>query len=834
MHMREIRLTVRSLARTPLYTLTAIVSLALGIGATTAIFSLMDRVLLRQLPVKEPAELAFVYHPGPQNGSISQSEQGGPAFSYPLFRELQAQQTAFTGLAGSFPVGASIAYNNAASTGTALLVSGNYFQVLGVGAAMGRVFDENDDREPGGHPLVVLSHAYWTSRFGADPGMLNQTMIVNGRGMTIVGVAQKGFASEKPGSTPELFVPISMKKEMTPDWDALKDRRDHWVTLFGRMKPGATLEQTATALNITYQPQLQQDIALLSGQSEETLQKYRAKKIVLKPGHYGRGTLRENNRKPLQLLLAMTFLVLLIACANVANLQLTRALARARETAVRLALGASRWQLAGRLLLESALVAVAGAALGLGVAYWTLRGILAALPPRTIGPTVLTASLDGRMLAFALLLAVATSLIFGLYPALQASKAQLTSALRDQSGQTTASRSTGLFRKGLVTLQTAISVLLLISAGLFGKTLLNLSKIDLGIRTDHLMTFSLNPKLSGYSEERTAQLYIDLRERLAALPGVTTATRARVAAISGAASSGNMTVQGFTSKGDGDDESSFNEIGPDYFRTLGIPLIAGREFTDSDRLGAPKVAIVNEAFVRHFIGNRNPIGVGVFRGGGKDIKFDTFIVGVVKDAKYSTMKEAPPPVYYSASAQSPRQRNMNFYVRTATEPAHLASAIRGAVASLDPNLPIVNLRTMQAQIDANMANERLLSLLTGTFAGLATLLAAIGLYGVLAFNVARRTREIGIRMALGASAPQVRRLVVREVLVIIGLGLATGLAAAWFAGRLIESVLFQTKPADPWIFVSAAAVLGIIALVAAYVPVRRATTVDPMIALRYE
>jgi predicted permease len=832
--MREIRLTIRSLARTPLYTLTAVVSLALGIGATTAIFSLMDRVLLRSLPVKDPGELAFVYHPGPLNGSISTSERDGPAFSYPLFREMQAQQTAFTGLAGSYPVGASVAYNNAASTGTAWLVSGNYFQVLGVGAALGRVFDENDDRTPGGHPLVVLSHAYWTSRFGADRGMLNQTMIVNGRGMTIVGVAQKGFASEKPGSTPELFVPISMKKEMTPDWDGLKDRQDHWVTLFGRMKPGATLEQTATALNSTYQPQLQQDIALLRGKDEDTLQKWRAKKIVLKPGHYGRGQFRENGRKPLQLLLAMTFLVLLIACANVANLQLTRALARSRETAVRLALGASRRQIAGRLLLESALVAAAGALLGLGVAYWTLRGILAALPPRTIGPNVLAATLDGRMLAFAVLLAAVTSLVFGLYPALQASKAQLMSAMRDQSGQTTASRATGFFRNGLVTLQTAISVLLLISAGLFGKTLLNLAKIDLGIRTDHLIGFSLNPKLSGYTEERTAQLYIDLRERLAALPGVTSATRARVPAIAGSSSSGNMTVEGFTPKGDGDSDAHFNEIGPDYFRTLGIPLVAGREFTDSDRLGAPKVAIVNEAFVRHFIGNRNPIGVRLYRGGGPNVKLDTTIVGVVKDAKYSSMKESPPPVYYHSSAQVPRQRSMFFYARTAMDPAQLGSAIRGAVASLDPNLPIVSLRTMQDQIDANMANERLLSMLTGAFAGLATLLAAIGLYGVLAFNVARRTREIGIRMALGAAASQVRGLVVREVAVIIGVGLFAGLGAAYAAGELIRSVLYETRPADPWVFASAAAILGVIAFAAAYVPVRRATGVDPMIALRYE
>jgi ABC-type antimicrobial peptide transport system permease subunit len=508
--MREIRLTVRSLARTPLYTLTAIASLALGIGATTAIFSMMDRVLLRTLPVKEPDRLAFLYHPGPLQGSSSTSEQGGPAFSYPMFREMQAQQTAFTALAGSYNVAASAAYNNAAANARALLVSGNYFQVLGAGSAMGRVFQESDDGEAGAHPLVVLSHGYWRSRFGADPGMLNQTMIVNGH-------------------------------------------------------------------------------------------------------------------------------------------------------------------------------------------------------------------------------------------------------------------------------------------------------------ANH-----------------------DLRERLAALPGVTSATGARVAAIAGSNSSGNMTVEGFTPKGDGDDNSRFNEVGPDYFRTMGIPLIAGREFSESDRAGAPKVAVVNEAFVRHFIPNRPPIGTQVMRGSDTKIKYDTTIVGVVKDAVYSNMREAPVPVYYSASAQARQQRNMNFYVRTVADPLQAASAVRGAVASFDPNLPVVNLRTMQAQIDANVANERLLSLLTGTFAGLATLLAAVGLYGVLAFNVARRTREIGIRMALGAGAAQVRRLVVREVLVIIGIGTALGLTAAWFAGTLVQSVLFDTKPADPWIFASAAAALGIIALAAAYIPVRRATGVDPMIALRYE
>ena len=834
MRMSAIRLTIRSLLRTPLYTSAAVLSLALGIGATTAIFSMMDQVLLRTLPVENPGEIVFLYHPGPVQGSQSTSEPGGAAFSYPMFRELQAQQTAFAGLGASYAIPASTAYRNAALNSRALLVSGNYFSLLGVGAAMGRVFDEQDDREPGAHPLVVLSHAYWTSRFGADASMLNQPIVVNGRSMTIVGVAQKGFAGEMPGTIPDLFIPITMMQALTPDWNGFKDRRDYWVTLFARLKPGVTIEQATTAIEATYQPQLQQDLALVTNPSAEFRARFAGKKIVLRAGDYGRGRLRDNGRKPLQLLLGMTVLVLLIACANVANLQLTRALAGARETAVRLALGASRVQLAGRLLLESAIVAVAGAALGLAVAYWTLRGILSALPPRTIGPNVLSASLNGRMMAFALALAAITSIVFGLYPALRASTAELTSALRDQNGQATATRATGLFRKGLVTLQTAISLLLLISAGLFGKTLLNLSKIDLGVQVDHLLTFGLTPKLNGYDDTRTLQIYAQLRERIGAIPGVTSVSGGRVPAIAGSSSSGNVNVQGFAPKDGREPQSSLNEIGPDYFRTLGIPLVSGREFTDADRAGAPKVAIVNEAFVREFISGRNPLGVGIYRGGGTSIRYDTFIVGVVRDAKYSDMKEAPPPVLYQPYAQAPRQRAMNFYVRTAGDPLQAAGAIRAAMTEVDPNVPLVNMRTMQAQIDANVANERLLALLTGSFAGLATLLAAIGLYGVLAFNVARRTREIGIRMALGAGAAQVRRLVVREVAAIMVVGVAAGLLAAGFASRLVQSVLFDTATVDPLVYAAAAAVLTAVGLAAAYVPVRRATGVDPMIALRYE
>jgi predicted permease len=459
--------------------------------------------------------------------------------------------------------------------------------------------------------------------------------------------------------------------------------------------------------------------------------------------------------------------------------------------------------------------------------------MLAVTPPRSVGSGVLSADFDARMLLFALLAAAVTGVLFGLFPAIQASRAPLTGALREQSGQTTGSRAAGTFRKGLVTVQTAVALLLLISAGLFSKTLLNLSRIDLGIRTDHLITLSVDPRLNGYTDAQVAQLYQRALERFAGIPGVTLASAARVGAITGSSSSGNITVEGYTPPNDDDADSHLNAIAPGYFRTLGVPLVKGREFTDADHAAAPKVAIVNESFVKHFLAGRDPIGARFARGAG-DVKLDITVVGVVKDAKYSDMKETPPRVYYTPYLQGSNQSAMHFYLRTGLAPKRILESVRRAVADLDPNLPLRHMRTMDEQLDLNMGTERMLSMLTGSFAALATVLAALGLYGVLAFNVARRTREIGIRMALGANAGHVRGLVVRDVLLMIGIGGIVGVAAAAAAGKAIESVLYQMKPWDPLVYGAAAAVLGTIALLAAYIPARRATTVDPMVALRYE
>src|SRR5262245_7488211 len=780
--MAKLKVVLRGLARSPLFVAVAVVSLALGIGVNTAIFSLLDQILLRTLPVQNPQDLAYLYHPGPVQGSSSSDERDSPSFSYPMFRDLQKTQTPFTALAASRSTFVSLSYQSHAAHGRARMVSGNYFDVLGVRAAIGRVFTEEDDRMPGAHSLAVLSHRYWSQRFGADPSVLNQTIIVNSHPMTIVGVAQKGFSSESLCSLPDVYLPISM--EQVIEGRTLTDLQNYWVTLFGRMKPGMTLQRAEAEINIPYRAGLQQDELLLRQPKADFLARFRNKKIILKEGQYGRGNMRDQARSPIQLLMCLAILVLLIACANVANLQLARSASRAREMAIRLAMGAARGQLIRQLLTESCLIALVGGALGLVLARFTIRGILAAVPPSR-GFANLTDSLDARVLLFALVIAMATGILFGLFPALQASRASLVTSLKDQAGQISSSASSNWFRSILATAQVAISLMLLICAGLFGKTLVNLSRVELGIQTDHLMTFSLLPVLNQYTDQRTAQFYEQLMQRLEGVPGARLVTASQVPAIAGSNSSTSLTVEGYTPPSDNGASSNYNLIGARYFRTLGIPLIAGREFSTADSLAAPKVAVINEAFARTFFPNQNPMGRHLGSGSGPSAKLDIEIVGVVKDAKYSDMKEPAPPVFYRPLLQSTRWGMVFFYIRTGIEPDQTATQIRREVAMLDPNLPIRELKTMEAQIEENTFAERILSTLTASFAGLATLLAAVGLYGVLAFNVARRTREIGIRMALGAGTGQVRMLIGREVGLMLAIGSVAGLGAAFASAKFL-------------------------------------------------
>jgi putative ABC transport system permease protein len=828
--MSKLKSTLRGLARTPLFLVVAVVSLALGIGVNTAIFSLLDQMLLRSLPVPAPHELVYLYHPGPWQGNVSSDENGDPSFSYPIFRELQREQTPFTGLAGARAQQVALSYEGHASSGNARLVSGNYFAVMRTGPALGRVLTEDDDRVPGAHPFVVLGHGYWTSRFGADPAVLNRTIVVNAQPMTIVGVAQKGFAGERMGSAPDVFVPISMKREITPDWDGLHDRMDAWVTMVGRLKPGVTLERAALEINVAYRGQLEQDLQLLKQPGADFLERYRAKKIVLTPGAHGRGGPREEGWRPMTLLMSLALMVLLIACANVANLQLARSAARTREMAVRLALGSSRWQLVRQLLAESLVVALAGGALGVLLAYWTSYGILASIPASQALPGFLSASLDGRVLLFCLGLSLATGVLFGLFPALQASKPDVVTALKGQAGQVSSAGASRL-RKILVTAQLSLSVMLLVAAGLFGKTLVNLARVDLGMQVDHLVTFSISPKWNKYSDERVEQLHRQLRERLAAIPGVRSVSAANMPAVAGSTSSTSIVVEGYAAQGDRGTQANIAVVDPGYFSTMGVPLIGGREFTPADNLAGPRVAIVNEAFVRKFFGGENPLGRHLGR---TSTGANARIIGVVKDASYASMRTAPPPVFYLPLEQQKQWGSVFYYVRTAIDPEQTFGSVQRELAALDPNLPLRGLKTMRTQLEENTFKERLLSRLTASFSLLATTLAAVGLYGILAFTVARRTREIGIRMALGARTGHVRKLVAREMSVMLALGLVLGLAGAAGAARLVQSFLYGMEPWDPAAYGMAVVVLGAVAVVAGYVPARRAAGVDPMVALRYE
>jgi predicted permease len=832
--MPKLKFAVRALIKSPFVTLVAIVSLAFGIGANAAIFSLFDQILLRPLPVRDPDRLASLGAPGPKPGSQSCNMAGNceQVFSYAMFRDLERVQTVFTGIAAHRAFGVNLAAKGQTLNGQGMLVSGNYFPLLGLTPALGRLIGPSDDQSPGQSPVAVLSYTFWRTRFDQSPSVLDEKIIINGQPMTIIGVAPPGFNGTTIGSMPQVFVPITMRGLMEPAFTvAFENRRSYWAYLFARLKDGVTIEQARTAINVPYRSILVDvEAPLQKGMSDKTMELFKARSITVEDGRRGQSSLHREAKTPLILLLGVTALVLLIACANIANLLLARAATRSGEMGVRLSIGASRWQLVAQLLFESCLLAACGGLAGLLVASWTLSFLASLLPAQAARMFAFT--LEARVVAFAAAVTLATGLLFGLFPALHTTRPDLLSVLKGQAGQPSGARAAKRFRSVLATVQIALSMALLIAAGLFTRSLYNVSRVNLGVDTANLVMFGVSPMLNGYTPERSKALFERLEDELAAIPGVTSVSGGMVPLVGGSNWNSSVAVEGFDAGPDTDTTSAMNQVGPAYFRTVGIRLLAGREFTRADAAGAPKVAIVNEQFTKKFNLGRTAVGKRMSAGGPRTL--DVEIVGVVQDAKYSEVRDPAPPQFFLPYRQDERLGFLTFYLRSSLGASQVLAAIPKIVAKLDPNLPVEELRTFDQQVRENVFMDRLISILSTAFACLATLLAAVGLYGVLAYTVAQRTREIGLRMALGASPERVRRMVLGQVAVMTLVGGIAGLAAAFGLGWYAQSLLYELKAHDPIAFAAGAAILVVVAMGAGLLPALRASRIDPMLALRYE
>jgi len=831
--MRDVRFAFRMLLKTPFVTTVAVLSLALGIGANAAIYSLFDQILLRPLPVTAPDELVNISMPGPIQGSDSCNQAGGCdiIFSYPMLRDLEREQNVLAGIAGHRLFGVSLAIGDEPSTGQGVWVTGGYFPVLGIQPALGRLLGPQDN-EPGADNMVtVISHRLWRERFGGKPDVRGQVLRVNGRSFTVVGVAPEGFEGTTLGARPDLYVPMQ-SRIWVGTYNGLTNRRDYWVYVFGRLKPDVPLEAARAGLDRIVRPILADvEAPLQIAMSDQTMARFKAKPIVLEPGSRGQSSMQGEARIPLRMLFGITAVVLLIACANIANLLLARGAGRATEMGVRLALGASRRRLMTQLLVESVVLALLGGLASIVVASWTLNGISALLPPEAA--STLHFSIQTPVVLFAGGLAVATGLLFGLFPALHATRADLMSTIRAGAGQIAGGTVAARFRTGLAIAQIALSTALLVSTGLFIKSLVNVTRVDLGIQIDNVVTFSITPLRVGYDTLRAKALYARVEEELAAVPGVTGVTSSLVPLLSGDSWGNDVRVQGFACLPDVDCNSRYTAIGANYFRMLGVSLRGGRDILSSDQYGATRVAVVNQAFAEKFGLGTDAVGTFMGRAGGGD-SLSIRIVGVAPNIAYNDVKREPQPVFYLPWMQQGVVGQLYFYARSSLPSDRLLAAIPAMMKRIDAAIPVQDLKTMPQQVRENVFLDRMISILSAAFALLATLLAAVGLYGVLAYSISQRTREIGVRMALGADSGDVQRMVLRQVGMMIGVGAGIGALAALGLGKAAQSMLYGLEGHDPTVFVLAIALLAVVAFAAGWQPARRASQTEPMRALRYD
>jgi predicted permease len=824
---QDVRYARRRLVAQPAFTAVAVLTIALGVGANAAIFSIIDALLLDSLPVERPRELVLLNPTGMRNGWTAADR----TWSYQAYRGLREGQRAFSGLIAERTDAVNLAIDGATQRATASIVSGNYFDVLGVRPLKGRLLSEADDQIRSGHPVVVLSYGFWVERFGMQPDIVGRDVRIGGHPFTVVGIAEKRFNGLEVGGAIDLFVPTMMLPEVVTYSGALDARTSYIFYVYGRLESGVERQQAEAQLQPLYLAELEHDVAAM-GTRRPSGNGWRQGRVLLEDGHRGTSALRQNLETPLVAVMAMTVVLLVIACANLAGLQIARASARMKEISIRLAMGASRSRVVRQLLIESTAIAALGVLAALWVAALTIRGLLGEMGDIANRLQLVTTFLDARVLAFALSLTAATMVCAGLVPALLATRPAVWPALR---AGIAAEISGGLhLRRVLVTAQLALSLVLVSASGLFARTVYNLLHTDAGFRTDRLIQFQLNTGAAGYERHRSAATFQQMLAAIQTLPGVEAATLAVAPVLDNALIGFGLDVEGYSSPDGRRAGAAANAISPGYFGMVGTPLVRGRNFSPADTAQSRRVAIVSEAFVERYLPNLDPIGRTIGLGYGGPNRFQHEIVGVSKDARLNNLRDAPVPTFYLPYTQFDVLNSSFFLVRATADPSLLRRSIEALVRRQHPELPVIGYVTIDHQIDRLLRPERLVASLSLSFALLATGLGAIGLYGVMAFSVARRTREIGVRMALGADRNTVLLMVLRGAAGMSAIGIGLGAMLALALGRYVESQLYGIGSRDLATLAGAAGVLVAVVLASGWLPARRASLVDPMLALRHE
>jgi putative ABC transport system permease protein len=823
----DLRFAARIFRRTPGFTLAALISLALGIGANTAVFSVVDAVMLKLLPVKSPAELYFLTDaPKGTSGPVSLRRVPTPFFSYDEYNLIRDAATSFTGLAAFRSTGRiSTGHNGRADIAEAQVVSGNYFSLLGVAPILGRTFDETD--MPGSNPIAVISYQYWQREFGGEQSVIGRTISLNNTPSTIVGVMPSAFFGLEPGVMPQIWVPVSMK-------DRLLTGRDVRTEIVGRLLQGSDARHAQAEMEVIFDQILAQRArpARLEALTTEERDEILGRRIELTPGGKGLRGLRDQIGDPVLVMMIIVALVLLIACANVATLMLARATRRRKEFAVRIALGASRGRVLRQLLTESVFLAVMGGLLGILLASWGLNSLLSLLASGP-NPIRLSVSPDLRVIAYTGGILGLTVLMFGLVPALRATRIDVAPTLKENSSGVIGGKNRIGVGKILVVIQVALSLLLLVAAGLFVRTLRNIESLGLGFKPEAVLIATADPGLVGYKGTRAINLYREIRERIDGLNGIRSTSLSAFSPIGQLRGIAMVIVPGYIPAPGEDPIVSLNRIGPGYFETLGIPLTRGRGIEQSDSEDTPKIAVINETMANKYFEGQDALGKTFnlrLIGGVRPVE----IVGIVKDFKYSKVQEEISPTVYTPVFQSSEAGRMTFEVRAESDPRNLIPDIRRVVSEIDSNVPLFDVKTIKDQIDESLIQQRLTASLSSFFGLLALLLACVGLFGVTSYEVARSTNEIGIRMALGATPGKVLWAVMRRSLILVLIGMAIGLSSAFFLTPLVSKLLFGLKASNPFTFATAAAIMAAAAIIASYIPARRASHIDPIIAIRYE